>query len=90
MRGGSSGPGLTGRFTIKENYNRNLVRRDTNDWRSEADVPRFLQRALLMPFEVLDVPFMLLGGRPRLEGSEVPAFPGFWILLARIEPIPAR
>ena len=43
-----------------------------------------------MPFEVLDFPFMLLGRRPRLEGSEVPAFPRFGILLARIEPIPAR
>jgi len=30
-----------------------------------------------MPFEVLDFPFMLLGRRPRLEGSEVPASP-FW------------
>ena len=40
---------------------------------------------LLMPFEVLDVPFMLLGGRPRLEGSEVPTFPGFGVLLARVQ-----
>ena len=43
-----------------------------------------------MPFEVLHFPFMLLGCRPRFEGSEVPALPRFWILFARIEPIPAR
>ena len=48
------------------------------------------RRRLLVPFEVLDFPFMLLGRRPRLEGSEVPAFPRFGILFARIEPIPAR
>jgi hypothetical protein len=48
------------------------------------------EMGLLMPFEVLDFPFMLLPRRPRLEGSEVPAFPRFGILLARIEPIPAR
>jgi len=43
-----------------------------------------------MSLEILRFPFVLLGGRPRLEGSEVPPFPGFWILLPRIEPIRAR
>ena len=87
MRVGSSGPGLTGRFTIKENYNRNLVRRDTNDWRSEADVPRFLQRALLMPFEVLDFALVLFCARTGFESAQVPSLPGLGIFFARVQSI---
>jgi len=38
-----------------------------------------------MALEKLHRPFMLLRCLETLERSEIPAFPGFWILLARVQ-----
>jgi len=43
-----------------------------------------------MPFEILDLALVLLGRCSRIEGSEIAAFPGVGVLLARIETIFAR
>jgi hypothetical protein len=40
-----------------------------------------------MPFEELDLTFMLPGRVPSLEGAEVTPLAGLWILLAGIETI---
>jgi hypothetical protein len=41
--------------------------------------------ATLVPFEVLDVAFVLFCFLERIEGAQVAAFAGGWILLAGIE-----
>ena len=38
-----------------------------------------------MALEVLHSPLMILRGFETLEGSEIPALAGFWILLERVQ-----
>jgi hypothetical protein len=45
---------------------------------------------VLVPFEVLDFPLVLLGRGPRFEGAEVSTLSCLGILLARIQPILTR
>jgi hypothetical protein len=56
---------------------------------STAEGQVFLSRPwpLAVPFEELHGALMLLGRRARLEGAEVPALAGFWILLSGVESV---
>ena len=44
----------------------------------------------LVPFEVLDLSFMLFSGFKRFEHTQIPSLAGLGILLTRVYPVFAR
>jgi hypothetical protein len=48
---------------------------------------RFVFSKESMSLEILNRPFMFLGCFETAESAQIPAFTGFWILLARVQPV---
>jgi hypothetical protein len=55
--------------------------------RQKAMMSSGLMGSASVALEILDLAFVLLSRRPAVEGAQVAAFAGLWVLLARIKPV---